>query len=143
MVDEEVNRRVEQLKKKVAKLEKELAQAKYDLAHAYEDRYPNGRFIICRGNSPVWNGHGGAWFELYFQGIKNFGFSNKSKGYGDDKPIVPGVYKSGYRCSIFRKTTQYDTIEKLMKAAKKFNVPLPLLEHYVKYYEEIVENSIQ
>lgn len=142
MANKAVEKRVESLKEKVARLESELAQAKYDLAHAYEDRYPEGRFIICRGNSPVWKGHGGKWFELHYEaGRKRFGFTNNNSGYHHRQEVEPWVWKAGHRCSIFRKTTQYNSLEKMLKAAQKFMVPAALVEVFVKRYHVFKEEQ--
>lgn len=124
--DFEVNE-AERLKRKIAKLTRDLAKAKRDLNTTYNNRYPNGRFIICRNTR--W-GVAPTTFELYYEdGRTHLGLTNTPSG-PTDQAMQPGVYYGSRRFGISRRTTQYDSLEKLIRAANKFGVPPELINAF-------------
>jgi hypothetical protein len=115
---------------KIAELE--LIEAKEELEKVFDSKYPDGRFILKRWENYFFARHGGPQFvfEMFYESCKkHVGLSNQSHWTG-----------TKHRSSLPRhsKTTLYATLDKMLKAAKKFGFPTDLVETFVKEYNEKV-----
>jgi len=141
-----VDIRVKDAKDKVARLKRELAEAETELLHAYESRFPEGRFIIQRHNK-TWRGDSNKFYSLYWE-VKSgmnyqtkIGLTDEPRWALKEKPPAPGIYRMPIRFNLNRKTTQYNSLEKMIRAAEKFELPQQLIQVFIDKYNELADNK--
>lgn len=144
MTQKEVKQAVAVAKKRWETAVADLAEARKALdniyVEAHQNKYPDGEFILERTRPYVYYGGNETKsqeekYVLYWSsGKRNIGVRNISPGI----VMRPGIYRHLYRPIKSRgnsnKITTYNSLEKLMAAARKFNVPQPLVEAFIEAY---------
>jgi hypothetical protein len=144
----EVEERITNLKTKISGLKGDLEQAEKELIQAYEDRFPIGRFYLIRNKH--WNRHNRSEtkisYEIHWQKSYKIkvGLTSQKSDYNEQKEVdgFPGIY---YTRSYGRprgwKTTQYESLEKMLLATQKFMFPINLVEAFVMQYVKMKEKA--
>lgn len=145
----EVEERITNLKNKIISLKSEIKIAERDLVKAYEDRFPIGRFYLLRNTpyrySRVSSAEQKVTYEMYWQqNRKGLGMTTQKSTYHaqNEVPGFPGLfYAKSYGRPRGTKTTNYDSLEKMLLAAQKFRFPINLIEAFVTKYAAMKEKD--
>lgn len=131
--------RIKTARENIDRLEGELNAAKAELRKAFSDQYPEGRFVICRWSDDWWkrkqeqiHQYGIYWAPENSQLGKFFG-KETSHPHG---PHGYGIFDAGHGgrnhgWSNRGKQTFYDSLNKMLKAAAKFNLPQNLIDAFM------------
>lgn len=157
-MNKELEVRIKSLKEKIKTLKGEIILTEKELANAYLDRFPNGKFILqrVRENSYSYSYHKEKdeekekvkLFELWWlpknDKSKRVALTNSGTHYQKNETSPgSGVFSMGtgswgYASRYGRKTTQYASLDKLVVAALKFEVPMNLLQVFVNKCQESI-----
>jgi len=142
----EVEIRIEEAKKRLEEARNTLKTAEKGLAAAYKDRYPVGRFYICRVRPRYYDAPPKAGeckalkCSIYWAAGKgSFGVTNSDNWGGRSKQAIPnwpGVVLAGWRSSYNSYETSYNSLDKMLKAAKKFKIPNPVVQAFLEKYRQ-------
>ncbi len=142
----EVEERITNLKNKIVSLKSDLKITERDLILAYEDRFPVGRFYLLRNTQ--YNrvaAERKISYEIYWQkDRKGLGMTTQKSTYHAQNEVLgyTGLYYAkSYGRPRGTKTTQYESLEKMLLAAQKFRFPINLIEAFVTKYAAMKEKE--